>query len=107
MLLPIYQTGPYIYTINENMKRYVCDRGMLLEDSDDIYTKDYYKLFWYILQYLDIYDLHEQGKQLQKVWTKESVNDYLMSRKAMSFLDSNKSKDFKEHLKQTLLELAK
>jgi len=106
MLLPIYSTGPYIFSVNHNIEKYVKDRKFRVKRKDRKYQEEYYKLFWYILQYLDIYDLQDKGKQLEKVWEKDCVRDYLISRKEMQFWDVEDSKKIRNKLKELLYKSA-
>lgn len=88
MLLPVYH-GPYIFSINQNFINYAKDNNILIEVNDRQYIQEYLKIFWYILRYLQIYDMKDEGKvrQLKKVWNDDSLRGFEITRKEMESLN--------------------
>ena len=57
-LFPIaYGKGPFILTINDNLKRFAYDRNYDLKFSMILYLKNICKKIWYIIRYLKTYKL--------------------------------------------------
>ena len=101
MLLPIYH-GPYIFTINQNFERYANDNNIIVDTKETQYIKEYFKIFWYILKYLQSYDLKDDGAQLKKVWNSESIEGFLISRKHMDFICTEEAIKFSAFLQECI-----
>lgn len=95
MLMPVYH-GPYIFSINQNFMQYAADNNILVEDDDRQYIKEYLKIFWYFLRYLQLYDMQDEGKsgQLKKVWNYDSLKAFTIARKEMEPLQKEEAEKF-------------
>lgn len=93
MLLPVYH-GPYIFSVNENFERYAANHNIVVDIREHRHIEEYLKIFWYILRYLQLYNLSDGGGQLRKAWDLNSVNNFLMSRKEMEFLNTKEADEF-------------
>lgn len=76
--------------------QYAADNNILVEDDDRQYIKEYLKIFWYFLRYLQLYDMQDEGKsgQLKKVWNYDSLKAFTIARKEMEPLQKEEAEKF-------------
>ena len=106
MLLPVYH-GPYIFSINQNFINYANDNNILIKINDRQYIHEYLKIFWYILRYLQLYDMEDERKvnSLKKVWNYDSLRGFITTRKEMESLNLEEADKFNTAMQEFIRQI--